>query len=43
VTARAGVHGVLRAWIDRGAVADALGLGHDQDVVLSQTVGFPAR
>lgn len=33
---------VLRAWIDRGAIADALGLDHDQQVLLSQTVGFPA-
>ncbi len=32
---------VLRAWIDRGAIADALGLGHGQQVLLSQTVGYP--
>jgi len=32
---------VIRAWIDREAIADALGLAHDQQVLLSQTVGFP--
>ncbi|MBC7956277.1 MAG: SagB/ThcOx family dehydrogenase [Cytophagales bacterium] len=31
---------VLRAWIDREAVCNALGLPHDQEVLLSQTVGF---
>lgn len=38
-----GLATVLRAWIDRGAIADALGLSHDQHVVLSQTVGYPRR
>lgn len=33
---------VIRAWIDRDAIADALGLTHDQQVLLSQTVGYPA-
>ena len=32
---------VIRAWIDRSAIADALGLTHDQQVLLSQTVGYP--
>jgi len=32
---------VIRAWIDRDAIANALGLTHDQQVLLSQTVGFP--
>lgn len=32
---------VLRAWIDREAVAQALGLDHNQHVLLSQTVGYP--
>lgn len=32
---------VMRAWIDRAAIAGALGLNHDQEVLLSQTVGFP--
>jgi nitroreductase len=36
-----GLSTVLRAWIDRDAIADALGLEHDQQVLLSQTVGFP--
>lgn len=33
---------VIRAWIDREAIAQALGLPHDHQVLLSQTVGFPA-
>lgn len=33
---------VLRAWIDRTAIAEALGLTHDQQVLLSQTVGYPS-
>jgi nitroreductase len=37
-----GLAAVIRAWIDRAAIADALGLTHDQQVLLSQTVGFPA-
>jgi nitroreductase len=32
---------VIRAWIDRAAMAEALGLSHDQQVLLSQTVGYP--
>lgn len=42
----AAAHGlatVIRAWIDRDAVAGALGLTHDQQVLLSQTVGYPKR
>lgn len=39
--ASAGLATVIRAWIDRGAIADALGLTHDQQVLLAQTVGFP--
>jgi nitroreductase len=39
--ASAGLATVIRAWIDRGAIADALALSHDQQVLLSQTVGFP--
>jgi SagB-type dehydrogenase family enzyme len=41
--ASAGLATVIRAWIDRQAIADALGLPHDQQVLLSQTVGRPAR
>lgn len=36
-----GLASVIRAWIDREAIADALGLTHDQDVLLAQTVGYP--
>jgi nitroreductase len=32
---------VIRAWIDRETIANALGLTHDQQVLLSQTVGYP--
>jgi len=42
----AAAHGlatVIRAWIDRDAIAEALGLTHDHQVLLSQTVGYPAR
>jgi nitroreductase len=39
--ASAGLGTVLRAWIDREALARALGLTHDQEVLLSQTVGLP--
>lgn len=39
--ASAGLATVIRAWIDRAAMADALGLSHDQEVLLSQTVGYP--
>jgi nitroreductase len=38
--ASAGLATVLRAWINREAIAQALGLPHDQEVLLSQTVGF---
>ncbi len=38
--ATAGLATVLRAWIDRDAIARSLGLSHDQQVLLSQTVGF---
>lgn len=32
---------VIRAWIDREAIAQALGLSHDHQVLLAQTVGYP--
>jgi nitroreductase len=38
-----GLSTVIRAWIDRDAIANALGLSHDQQVLLSQKVGFPKR
>jgi nitroreductase len=37
-----GLATVIRAWIDRSGVSDALGLAHDEQVLLSQTVGFRA-
>jgi len=37
-----GLATVIRAWIDRDAIAQALGLPHDRQVLLSQTVGLPA-
>ncbi len=39
--ASSGLSTVIRAWIDRDAIANALGLSHDQQVLLSQTVGYP--
>jgi SagB-type dehydrogenase family enzyme len=36
-----GLATVIRAWIDRSAIANALGLDHDQQVLLAQTVGYP--
>lgn len=41
--ASAGLATVIRAWIDRGALAQALGLNNDQQVLLAQTVGRPKR
>lgn len=38
-----GLATVIRAWIDREAIANALGLPHDHQVLLSQTVGFPKQ
>jgi nitroreductase len=35
-----GLSTVIRAWIDREALSNALGLPHDQEVLLSQTVGY---
>ncbi|MCU0774326.1 MAG: SagB/ThcOx family dehydrogenase [Ideonella sp.] len=39
--ASSGLATVLRAWIDRGALARALGLDGDHEVLLCQTVGYP--
>lgn len=36
-----GLSTVVRAWIDREAIARALGLSMEQHVLLSQTVGYP--
>lgn len=38
-----GLATVIRAWIDREAIAEALGLTHDQQVLFSQTVGYPTQ
>jgi len=40
-SASAGLATVIRAWIDRDALSTALGLSHDDEVVLAQTVGYP--
>lgn len=34
-----GLATVIRAWVDRDALAQAMGLGNDQQVLLAQTVG----
>jgi nitroreductase len=39
--ASAGLATVIRAWFDRGALARALELGSDHEVLLCQTVGHP--
>jgi nitroreductase len=39
--ASAGLSTVIRAWIDRSALAQAMGLNNDQQVLLAQTVGWP--
>lgn len=39
--ASSGLSAVLRAWIDREAIAQALGLSMGEQVLLSQTVGYP--
>jgi SagB-type dehydrogenase family enzyme len=36
-----GLATVIRAWIDRAALAQAMALGADQQVLLAQTVGYP--
>lgn len=41
--ASAGLATVIRAWIDREAIAQALGLSHDHQVLLSQTIGYPKK
>lgn len=39
--ASAGLVGVVRAWFDRNALSLAMGLGPDEQILLTQTVGFP--
>jgi hypothetical protein len=36
-----GLATVIRAWIDRDAIAEAVGLTPDQRVLFSPTVGYP--
>jgi hypothetical protein len=38
--ASAGLATVLRAWFDRPALAHAMGLGDDEQVLFAQTVGY---
>ena len=40
--ASAGLASVLRAWFDRPALAHAMGLGDDEQVLFAQTVGYRA-
>jgi SagB-type dehydrogenase family enzyme len=40
--ASAGLATVVRGWFDRQALAEALALRRGQDIVLAQTVGYPA-
>jgi hypothetical protein len=39
--AAAGLATVVRAWFDRHALAEAMGLGSDEQLLLAQTVGRP--
>jgi SagB-type dehydrogenase family enzyme len=39
--ASAGLATVVRAWFDRQALAQAMGLGPDHQILLTQTVGYP--
>ncbi len=39
--ASAGLATVVRAWFDRSALTQAMGLGTDQQLLLAQTVGYP--
>lgn len=41
--ASSGLAAVIRAWLDRDALAQAMGRTNDQQVLLSQTVGRPKR
>ncbi len=36
-----GLATVVRGWVDREALAKAMGLGEDQKIILAQTVGYP--
>jgi SagB-type dehydrogenase family enzyme len=38
-----GLATVVRGWVDKTALAKALGLRHDQYIIVAQTVGYPAK
>jgi SagB-type dehydrogenase family enzyme len=38
-----GLNTVVRGWVDKDALAKALGLGAQQKVILCQTVGYPKK
>ena len=38
-----GLATVMRAWIDKPALAKAMDLGPEQSIILSQTVGYPKK
>lgn len=38
-----GLHNVVRGMIDRKALAEALGIRDDDDIIISQTIGKPAK
>jgi hypothetical protein len=40
--ASAGLANVIRAWIDRAALAKAMELSTDEQVLVAQTIGMPA-
>jgi nitroreductase len=39
--ASAGLATVVRAWFDHEALGKALGLGRQEQILLTQTVGYP--
>ena len=36
-----GLGTVVRGWVDKPALAKAMGLRPDQNIILAQTVGYP--
>lgn len=41
--AERGLNTVVRAWFDRATLAETLGLGSEERVLLTQTVGYPLK
>ena len=37
-----GLATVVRGWVDRAALSKALALRHEQEIILAQTIGYPA-